>query len=230
MIYRIRRAMMIIFLLGGCLFASSQQWPATLHWRISGNGLTKPSYLYGTMHLQDKRLFNFGDSVYQHIKDAEGFALELNFHDLLDSMFSKQIEEEETKFMEKADITIDRKKLDKGSDSLLKKLGIKGNNISKKDLKKIRDYQISQMVQEGEMQTIVDGYLYGLALRQSKWTGGIEDVSDQMNVLDEFGKELSPDNILQPAAVMKKSVEDMIQTYLKPDLQKLAGISDEDGW
>jgi uncharacterized protein YbaP (TraB family) len=230
MIYRIRRAMMIIFLLGGCLFASSQQWPATLHWRISGNGLTKPSYLYGTMHLQDKRLFNFGDSVYQHIKDAEGFALELNFHDLLDSMFSKQIEEEETKFMEKADITIDRKKLDKGSDSLLKKLGIKGNNLSKKDLKKIRDYQISQMVQEGEMQTIVDGYLYGLALRQSKWTGGIEDVSDQMNVLDEFGKELSPDNILQPAAVMKKSVEDMIQTYLKPDLQKLAGISDEDGW
>ncbi|HKO80940.1 MAG TPA: TraB/GumN family protein, partial [Chitinophagaceae bacterium] len=36
----------------------------TLLWRISGNGLTRPSYLFGTIHLTDKRVFNFGDSLY----------------------------------------------------------------------------------------------------------------------------------------------------------------------
>jgi len=224
--------MMMIFLIVAGLTASSQQWPATLHWRISGNGLTKPSFLYGTMHLQDKRLFNFGDSVYKHLSQTDGFALEIDFKDLLDSMFTKQIEQEEEKFMETSDITIDRKKLDKGSDSLLRKFGIKGNSVSKKDLKKIRDYRISKMLQQGEMQTIVDGYLYGLALRQSKWTGGIEDVNDQLNILDEFGKDLSPDRVLQPDAVMKRSVEQMIKTYLEADLVKLAAYSDEEeqGW
>src|SRR6476619_398796 len=98
MLSRIRIVMILLF---SGLVASSQQWPATLHWRISGNGLSKPSYLYGTMQLQDKRLFNFGDSVYQHLTDAEGFALEIDFHDLLDSMFSRQIAEEENKFMER---------------------------------------------------------------------------------------------------------------------------------
>ena len=37
----------------------------TLLWRISGNGLTRPSYLFGTMHLTDKRIFYFGDSLYK---------------------------------------------------------------------------------------------------------------------------------------------------------------------
>jgi uncharacterized protein YbaP (TraB family) len=67
-----------------CVFTSSisfsqQTWPNTLLWRISGHGLSKPSYLFGTLHLQDKRLFNFGDSLYQSIEAVDGFALEIDF-------------------------------------------------------------------------------------------------------------------------------------------------------
>ena len=53
-------------------------FPHTLLWRISGNGLQKPSYLYGTMHLNDKRLFRFDDSVYRAIEKTEGLAIEVN--------------------------------------------------------------------------------------------------------------------------------------------------------
>src|SRR3954467_8832156 len=59
-------------------FLLAQQLPSTLLWRISGNGLQKPSYLYGTMHLTDERLFNIGDSMYSAIERSEGFAIEIN--------------------------------------------------------------------------------------------------------------------------------------------------------
>jgi len=66
------------FLILSLASLSQTAQPKTLLWRISGHGLQKPSYLYGTMHLNDKRLFMFGDSVYQAIEQSEGLAIEVN--------------------------------------------------------------------------------------------------------------------------------------------------------
>jgi uncharacterized protein YbaP (TraB family) len=60
----------------------AQKLPKTLLWRISGNGLKKPSYLYGTMHVYDPRLFNLGDSLLQAISSSEGFANELDLNQI----------------------------------------------------------------------------------------------------------------------------------------------------
>lgn len=48
-----------------------------LLWEISGNGLTKPSYLYGTMHVQDRRAFEFSDSVLVKFQGCTAFAAEV---------------------------------------------------------------------------------------------------------------------------------------------------------
>ncbi|HEX7753769.1 MAG TPA: TraB/GumN family protein, partial [Niabella sp.] len=72
---RVAALFLLLFL---SINVAAQSYPNTLLWRISGNGLARPSYLYGTIHLTDKRVFNFGDSVYQAIKSADGFALEVN--------------------------------------------------------------------------------------------------------------------------------------------------------
>src|SRR6187549_3562654 len=50
----------------------------TLLWEITGNGLKKPSYIFGTMHLSSKLVFNLPDSFYYAIKNVETVALELN--------------------------------------------------------------------------------------------------------------------------------------------------------
>ena len=50
----------------------------SLLWEISGNGLKKPSYLFGTMHVSSKMVFHLSDSFYHAIKDAEVVALETN--------------------------------------------------------------------------------------------------------------------------------------------------------
>jgi len=56
---------------------ASKRYPSLL-WEISGNGLKKPSYLFGTMHVSDKLAFHLGDSFYTAIKSADVVALETN--------------------------------------------------------------------------------------------------------------------------------------------------------
>lgn len=50
----------------------------SLLWEITGNGLQKPSYLFGTMHISDKLVFHLGDPFYNAIKSVDVVALETN--------------------------------------------------------------------------------------------------------------------------------------------------------
>ncbi len=53
------------------------KYPSLL-WEIKGKGLVKPSYLFGTMHVSSKMVFNLSDSFYLGIKNAQVVALETN--------------------------------------------------------------------------------------------------------------------------------------------------------
>ncbi len=65
----------------------------SLFWEITGNGLKKPSYLFGTMHVSNKMVFNLSDSFYLAIKSIDAVALELN----PDIWQGKMVRLEETK-------------------------------------------------------------------------------------------------------------------------------------
>ncbi len=54
-----------------------KKYPALL-WEITGNGLQKPSYLFGTMHVSSKLVFHLSDSFYVDIKSSDVVALELD--------------------------------------------------------------------------------------------------------------------------------------------------------
>ena len=194
-------------------------------WKITGNGLDRPSYLYGTMHLQDKRLFQFGDSLYHSLENVEGFALEIDFKEFMDSLFTKQFHDAEAELFEKEQVKIDSRKLDKSADTVLRQLGMKKERLTKKDLKTIRDFRLNKIVQKGEMPTIVDGFLYGLALRHHKWIGGIEDVNDQLHLVDELGSDLSPEKVFQPEAKLRQAMEQMIRIYTTQDLDAIDAYS-----
>ncbi|MBB1284645.1 TraB/GumN family protein [Flavisolibacter sp. BT320] len=53
----------------------ADKYPSLL-WEISGKGLKKPSYLFGTMHVSNKMVFHLSDSFYLGIKNAQVVALE----------------------------------------------------------------------------------------------------------------------------------------------------------
>jgi len=58
-------------------FNVSSQYQS-LCWQISGGGLKHPSYQYGTMHVSDRRVFNFGDKVNKAFAESKAYAMELD--------------------------------------------------------------------------------------------------------------------------------------------------------
>lgn len=55
----------------------NKKYPSLL-WEITKKGMTKPSYLFGTMHVSSKMVFHLSDSFYLGIKNADVVALETN--------------------------------------------------------------------------------------------------------------------------------------------------------
>lgn len=65
---------LLAFLLLFSGFASHAQ---SVLWEISGNGLKKKSYLFGTIHIKDKRVFEFDKVLYKKLKSCKTFAMEI---------------------------------------------------------------------------------------------------------------------------------------------------------
>jgi len=84
-----RPVVLLSFLFWG-LSVTAQQRAGSyqgLLWEITGNGLQKPSYLFGTMHVSSKLVFHLSDSFYLDIKNADVVALELDPQLWQDQMF-----------------------------------------------------------------------------------------------------------------------------------------------
>jgi uncharacterized protein YbaP (TraB family) len=75
-ISKIRIHLYIIILAGSIL--PYRVFSQSLLWKISGNNLPYPSYIYGTIHLTDPRVFEWKDSVYRRLYLCEAFAAEMD--------------------------------------------------------------------------------------------------------------------------------------------------------
>jgi uncharacterized protein YbaP (TraB family) len=76
---------LIHFIFFGNSFAQKSQYDNQLLWEISGNGLSEKSYLYGSFHSNDKRLFQFSDSVYFALSKTEAVVLETDVFSLFEN-------------------------------------------------------------------------------------------------------------------------------------------------
>lgn len=57
-----------------------------LLWEITGKGMTRPSYLYGTMHVSNKIAFNLSDSFFSAINLVDIVSLEINDEEFIREM------------------------------------------------------------------------------------------------------------------------------------------------
>ena len=232
--YHYRKLSCLLFLLVVSLASFCQQlYPNTLLWRISGKGITHPSYLYGTMHLTDKRLFQFGDSVYRAIEKTDGLAIEVNPDEMGAYYINKALDEAEGK---KLSEILNQKDYKKYSTALSKKFKKKASEVTTSDIVKEKNKWFADYLENGEMPTFVDAYLYNIARRQGKWLGGVEDFSDQSGLMDELIDKSDIDFMLAgDSSLVKKStnsmLSDMIDLYTSQNItgiESLAITSDEE--
>lgn len=210
----------------------AQQLASTLLWKISGNGLQKPSYLYGTMHLTDERIFNIGDSMYKAIENSDGFAIEVD----PDAFTPFIIDEAKRSFMETRRLKdmMSEKDFKKYGKALAKKLNKDEDDITTADVFKEKNKWIEESYRTGKMQTFLDAYLFDVARRQGKWTGGVEDMQDQENLFNNLVDESDVEEIASGddnndgdgKEKTNSALEQMISMYVKNDLNAIDKLSD----
>lgn len=79
-------ASLIVSLLAFTSFAQQGKSEKTLLWKISGNGLQKPSYLFGTIHMLCKEDAFLGVKLTEAIQKSDKIYLELDMDNLFEMM------------------------------------------------------------------------------------------------------------------------------------------------
>ncbi len=195
-------------------------------WRITGKGIKGQSYLFGTIHVTDKRVFNFGDSLYAAIEKSDGYAMELD-PDSLVSEILNNAEEKEASILVK-DVA-DKKLFEKVKKNLEQKLKRPANKIT---VKEVREYykEWSGLFDPNKgMETVMDTYLYNAVKNAGKWTGGIEDVADQLEMMEEIKIDEYLEGLFEKDEESRKLIEKMVRIYETENLSEMEafdGISE----
>ncbi len=219
-----KKNLILALLLATCIQAAAQSKSGnynSLLWKITGKGLSNPSYLFGTIHLTDKRVFNFSDSLYHFLETTNGYAAELDMEESIPQMMTAMGDD-----LGRAKLIVNllpMNKLEKYKIKLEAKLKKPLNKITIQDLNDCNNAISANAIQSGEMNTIIDLYLYDIARRQGKWVGGIEDYTDQYKPANTNEEEVLDliNTAISDQTKAKEWLEWMIKIYTKQDLNAL---------
>ena len=217
---RFRTYLFLIFFAHLIPFLSvAQQVENSLLWSIRGKNLTGTSYLFGTIHLQDKRVFQFTDSVYNAIQQVDGFAMEVHPDSMMMGMFN--LVDLNSNNSPSLKSSMNKKDYTKLKNKLETELQVDSDNLTVKDAIRLKQKFLKPDIKEDDMPSIVDLYLYSIARDQGKKIAGLEKLSDQLDVVDEFGKNFNPEELLNDNTLEKNFFEKMIELYNRQDLEKI---------
>lgn len=193
----------------------------SLLWEISGNGLAQPSYLYGTIHIQDARVFQYGEPVKKALESSSAVVGELTF---------------DTASMMQAML----KAMLPSSTSLIDILGEKDYKYVKSQLEKrldpmtamiaerMKPFFISAIVSmksfESDSAMALDMYLQTYAKQNGKKVLGLETMLEQMAFIDSISLEEQGKMLVQGLKMMgknDKAMTQMINLYLDQNLDQL---------
>jgi len=169
-------------LLGRSVHAQETKYTSFL-WEITGNGLSKPSYLLGSVHLKDKRLINSNDSIYVAIANTDAFALEIHpdtlYKEILDIRLNKR---PSSKTIELTDV---QKK--EFIQRYQRKYGVMPDSQQMAS-PYMAEYLLNPSHDKpDDINAVLDAYLYGLARSQRKQIIGLEPMANQRNLRGSSG-------------------------------------------
>lgn len=198
----------------------------SLLWEISGNGLTKPSYVFGTMHVSSKMAFHLGDSFYRALKQSDAVALELNPElwqpqmarlAQLNNNYVNYVKAGGNQFLNVKTFQI--KKFDESLKFALSTEPPAINNLLYRSYKEREDF---------EEDTFLDLYIYQAGRKLGKSPAGLEDFFESQKIVLEayadMAKEKSKSNSGNDDAPVGELVEKMQDAYKNGDLNLLDSI------
>src|SRR5882757_8478009 len=169
---------------------TEKKYPALL-WEITGNGLIKPSYLFGTMHVSSKLVFHLSDSFYLDIRNAEVVALELDPQLWQDQLFRFQNMQTNLRFYTQGspgDYVNERSfQLEKYDDKLKSALSDEPTVING------LLYRSFQTKADFEEDTYLDLYIYQTGRKLGKQATGVENYFQTEQLVMEAAQDMMKD-------------------------------------
>jgi len=190
----------------------------TLLWKITGNGAKSPSYLYGTMHTGDDRVFRLQDSAMIGFDAVDEFAMEIN----MDSIDNMAMASE----MKLPDGQTLKQLLGDGDYKLAGKCLMKSAGVPIFLLNTIRPIYVWVFIAEGKQskKDVLDTYFFKLAKKENKKILGLEKAEDQMKLLMGIPIDKQVEMLregIHDYSAMKSSMEETTIDYSDADLNKL---------
>jgi uncharacterized protein len=201
----------------------------TLFWEVSGNGLEHPAYLYGTIHIQDKKVFAFDPVVMEKFDEVEAFAMEIVVRpEDMDSIKTLQLLPEGK--------TIKDLMSEEEYEMLAEKFQKRtGSHIVM--YQRVKPFFIAaaygQAGMPKDMPQALDHYLQAKATEEGKEVIGIESILDQLHAIDramsyqEQADELI-ESVKKDDSVLTNSMARTLRLYLSGDIDHMAAMQKRD--
>lgn len=221
------RYVLLLFTIFISLFSNAQELEKSLLWKISGNGLNKPSYLFGTIHLTCDT--SLDANTLNALEATEQLYLELDMDD-------KSIQMKLMKLMMMKDGAKLSTLLSPEDFKILDEFMKKNLNMSAKLFDSFKPFMISSMLFPKMLDCkskSVESELMKITKEQNEEIFGLEIAEDQMKVFDEISYQDQAEELLKTVKDNlekdKKEFNEMMAIYQNKDIEgMLKMMSDSD--
>ena len=221
------RYLFLLFTFFISLFSDAQELEKSLLWKISGNGLKQPSYLYGTIHITCDA--SLDENTINALEVTEQLYLELDMDD-------KSIQMKLMKLMIMKDGTKLSTLLSAEDFKMVDEFMKKNLKMSAKMFDSFKPFMISSMLFPKMLDCksqSVESELMKITKEQNEEIFGLEKAEDQMKVFDEIPYQDQADELLKTVKDDlendKKEINEMMLIYQNKDIEgMLKMMSDSD--
>lgn len=218
-----KKVVLLFVWISSCSFLFSQ----TLLWKISGKDLISPSYFYGSIHIQDQRVFDFSDDVSNALESCDAFAMEVLLDEVDPVKMQNEIRMPKGKVLSDLMTKEDFRKLD----SLCKeKMGVSAIFVNT-----YKPFFLCSALQQAdipkEKDQALDLFFLKCARKMEKSCYGLEDFMDQINMLNKMTINEQIDMLVElvneTAHENESQFDALLQAYLSFDFDKMEDLFDD---
>lgn len=216
-------AMLMLGIVTGISALTAQEKGSSLLWKVEGEGLESPSYLFGTVHMLCESDFEIKEKVVTALNAADGLVLELDFSDAGEMAMMQQMATGEQKISEQ----LNEEQLKQLDALLLAKVGMSAAAVDSYSLMTVYSLLLYKGIGCQNIK-MFETELVKLAEGQSKSVSGLELVSDQVAMFD---KAYPTDFLFSQLMGIDEYMEmfnELVVSYKAEEVnQLLVGLTDE---
>ncbi|MXN91442.1 hypothetical protein GR160_09390 [Flavobacterium sp. Sd200] len=215
----LKKILLLLLLAGTALTAQEKKYQGLL-WEISGNGLKKNSYLYGSMHVSDKVSYHLSDAFYNRLLAADMVANESDPGTWIDLMgvmdgggYSRSGNFYSRFYLEPA--------TKENLYPLFRSANFTINNLL---------FRTNETQKEYQEETYLDMFIYRTGRKFKKKTVGLEDTKTSLlNIMNVDYRDMKPqeENIATLQKILKNTgyEEALMNYYRDKDLDMLDSLT-----